>query len=55
MTERVQLGTAPRERLFEVARKELAKFELQESEFRKRDREERAAELRLPLDKIKVR
>ena len=54
MTERAQLGTAPRDRLLEATRKELADFERRESEFRKKDREERAAELHLPLDEIKV-
>ncbi|WP_168195447.1 hypothetical protein [Bradyrhizobium sp. NAS80.1] len=37
-------------RLLQAAEKELIKFEQQESEFRKRDREERAAELQLPLE-----
>jgi hypothetical protein len=44
----------PRDRLLEEIRKELVAFERRENEFRKRDREERAAELRLPLDRIKV-
>ncbi|WP_441279980.1 hypothetical protein [Bradyrhizobium sp. 63_E2_N1_3] len=33
---------------------EMVKFERKENEFRKKDREERAAELRLPLGEIKV-
>jgi hypothetical protein len=37
--------------LLEAAEKELSKFEHQENEFRKGDRKERAAELRIPLDK----
>jgi hypothetical protein len=39
-----------RDRILEVAQKELAKFERRENEFRKKDREERAAELRLPVE-----
>jgi hypothetical protein len=38
----------------EAAQKEMVKFERNENEFRKRDREERAAELRLPLNAIKI-
>jgi len=43
-----------RNRLLEAATQEMLKFEQKENEFRKRDREERAAELRLPLDDINV-
>jgi hypothetical protein len=46
MTERIQ-RTPDR---LEAARKELSEFERRENEFRKKDREERAAELRLPLE-----
>ncbi|MET4384381.1 hypothetical protein ABIB73_000116 [Bradyrhizobium sp. F1.4.3] len=53
MTERTQLAIAPRDRTLEAAKKELADFERRENEFRKKDREERAAELRLPLE-VKV-
>jgi hypothetical protein len=52
MTENAQLHEDRRSRLLEAAIQELARFERQESEFRKKDREERAAALRLPLDKI---
>ena len=38
-----------RDRLLEAAQKELAEFERKEIEFRKQDRAERAAELRLPV------
>ena len=51
MTERTEAIT-PRDRLLEAVRKELAEFERRENEFRKQDRKERAAELRLPLIKI---
>ncbi|WFU37310.1 hypothetical protein QA640_22725 [Bradyrhizobium sp. CB82] len=54
MTERTQLAMPPRDRLLEEARKELVEFERREIEFRKKCREERAAELRLPLEKIRV-
>lgn len=40
--------------LLEAAQKEMVKFERKENEFRKKDREERAAELRLPLNEIKI-
>ena len=52
MTERSQLAKAPRDRLLEAARKELADFERSEKELREKDREERAAELNLPYKQI---
>jgi hypothetical protein len=52
MTEGIQLTMAMRDRLMEAARKELTEFEWRENAFRKKDREERAAELRLPLERI---
>ncbi|WP_439375799.1 hypothetical protein ACRQ5Q_15605 [Bradyrhizobium sp. PMVTL-01] len=54
VTEPTQLGMAPKDRLLDAARKELIAFERREMEFRKKDREERAAELRLPLDRIEI-
>lgn len=54
MTESTQRDSARRNRLLEAAQKELARFEQIEREFRKKDQAERAAELRLPLDKINV-
>ncbi|MET4520180.1 hypothetical protein [Bradyrhizobium sp. I1.7.5] len=54
MTERTQMTLALRDRLLEEARKELLDFERRENEFRKRDRQERAAELRLPVEEIKI-
>jgi hypothetical protein len=53
MTERTE-AIMPRGLLLEAVRKELAEFERRENEFRKKDREERAAELRLPFEKIKI-
>ncbi|GLR91228.1 hypothetical protein [Bradyrhizobium iriomotense] len=54
MTERDQLGMTPRDLILEAVRKELVEFERREIEFRKKDREERATELRLPLQEIKI-
>ncbi|MBR0967873.1 hypothetical protein JQ554_33350 [Bradyrhizobium diazoefficiens] len=54
MTERNVPGVVPRDQLLEVARKELVEFERRELEFCKKDREERAAELRLPLQDAKI-
>ena len=54
MTDNTHHDTIRRIPLLEAAREEMSKFERKENEFRKKDREERAAELRLPLDAIKV-
>lgn len=54
MTDRTQSAMIPRDRRLEAAKKELVDFEKRENEFRKKDREERAAELRLPLEEIKI-
>jgi len=54
MTERDQSGITPRDRLLEAARKELVDFERRENEFRKRGPRRAAAELRLPLEEIKI-
>jgi hypothetical protein len=51
MTERPE-AISSRGRLLEAVRKELVEFERRENEFRKQDREQRAAELRLPVFKI---
>ena len=52
MTEKTHQDAIRRNHL-ETALTELAKFEQKENAFRKKDREERAAELRLPLE-VKV-
>lgn len=52
--DRTQLAMTPRDRHLEAARKELIEFERRENQFRKRDRQERAAELRLPVEKIEM-
>ncbi|MFK4506224.1 hypothetical protein LPJ38_30955 [Bradyrhizobium daqingense] len=54
MTENTQPSAIRRNPLLEAAQEEMLKFERRENEFRKKDRDERAAELRLPLDEIKV-
>ncbi|MBR0722065.1 hypothetical protein JQ612_07860 [Bradyrhizobium manausense] len=54
MTENTQHDAGRRNSLLQAALEEMAKFERRESEFRKKDRAERAADLRLPLDEIKV-
>ena len=53
MAENTQLPVKRRNRLL-AAQRELARFEQGESEFWKTDRAERAAELRLPLDKTNM-
>jgi len=54
MTNNTHRDTSRRNPLLEAAQEEMRKFERKENEFRKKDREERAAELHLPLDAIKV-
>jgi len=54
MTEDTHQDANRRNQLLEAAFEEMLKFERRESEFRKKDREERAADLHLPLDEIKV-
>ena len=49
MIEYTWVAVTPRDRFLQAAEKELAKFERQEIEFRKKDREDRAAELRIHL------
>jgi hypothetical protein len=52
MTGHTQLAITPRDRFLQAAEKELIAFERREREFLKKDREERAAKLQIPLDKI---
>ena len=54
MTENAHQDALRRNHLLAAAHEELIKFERRENEFRKKDREERAAELHLPLDAINV-
>jgi hypothetical protein len=48
-----QVTVTPRDDFMEAARREMVKFERREIEFRKNDRSERAAELRIPVLKRK--
>ncbi|WP_035707469.1 MULTISPECIES: hypothetical protein [Bradyrhizobium] len=54
MTENMRGDATRRNHLLEVAHEEMVKFERKENEFRKKDRAERAAELHLPLNGIKI-
>jgi hypothetical protein len=54
MTDNTHQAASSRKSLREAALEEMAKFERKENEFRKKDRAERAADLRLPLDEIQV-
>jgi hypothetical protein len=49
MTGSSQLAETPRESFLEAAQKELVAFERKEREFRRKAKQERAAELRLPI------
>jgi hypothetical protein len=46
-----QLAITPRDRFLQTAQKELVAFEQREREFSKKERQERAAELRMPVQK----
>ena len=52
MTGHTQLAITPRDRFLHAAEREIIAFERREQEFLKKDREERAARLQIPLDKI---
>ncbi len=53
--EYTRIDATPRERFMQAVSDELTKFERHEAELRKRDRQERAAELHLPLDRALLR
>jgi hypothetical protein len=55
MTEHVRLAPTPRDRFLEAAQKELLAFERREREFRKKDLEERAAQLQIPVRESEFR
>jgi hypothetical protein len=44
-----RIAATPRDRFLQAAKKEMAKFERQEREFRKKERADQAAELHLPV------
>jgi hypothetical protein len=48
--EHTQIATTRREAFMRAAEQEMTKFERQETEFRKKDREERAAALQIHTD-----
>ncbi|WP_441277260.1 hypothetical protein AB7783_07320 [Tardiphaga sp. 172_B4_N1_3] len=50
MQDRAQVSMTPRERFMRMAQDEMLAFEKREGALRKKDREERAAQLKLPLD-----
>ena len=54
MTDNTRRDALRRKSLREVALEEMTKFERSETEFRKKDRAERAADLRLSVDEIKI-
>jgi len=54
MTEDKHRETTRRNPMLEAAHEEMVKFERKENEFRRKDREERASELHLPLNGIKI-
>ena len=51
----LQSEKTPRERFLEAALKELEKFERRENDFLKKERQDRAVELKLYLDKFTSR
>jgi hypothetical protein len=55
MTAHTRLALTSRDRFLEAVEKEMIQFERRENEFRKKDREERAAELHLPVEKPEIR
>jgi hypothetical protein len=54
MTGHTQLAITPRDRFLEAAQKELAAFEQKEREFSRKERQERAAELQIPIHKSEL-
>ena len=48
--EHTQIALTKRDAFMQAAEEEMAKFERQERDFRKRDREQRVAELHLPIE-----
>jgi hypothetical protein len=55
MTGHTQLAVTPRDRFLQAVQKELETFEQREREFIRREREERATQLRLPINEIRIR
>jgi hypothetical protein len=55
MTGHSQLAATSRDRFLQAVQKELEAFEQREREFIKEEREERARQLRLPINEIRIR
>jgi hypothetical protein len=51
MTGHTHFAVTPRDRFLEAAQKELVAFEQREREFSKKERQDRAAELQIPIVK----
>jgi hypothetical protein len=51
MTGHTQLAITPRDRFLEAAQKELIAFEQREREFSRKERQERAAQLQIPVER----
>jgi len=51
MTGHTQLAVTPRDRFLEAAQKELVAFEQREREFSRKERQERAAQLQIPIER----
>jgi hypothetical protein len=51
MMEHTQIARTPRDRFMQAAQREMAKFEHEEIEFRRKDQAERAAELNIRVSK----
>jgi hypothetical protein len=49
MSGHTQLAMTPRDSLMKLAQQEMSAFERREAEFRKKEREQRASELQLPV------
>lgn len=45
------MAITPRDRFLQAAQKELTEFEKREREFSKKEKQERAAELQIPVDR----
>jgi hypothetical protein len=54
MTGHTQLAVTPRDRFLQAAQKQLVAFEQREREFSKKERQERAAELQIPANKLEL-
>jgi hypothetical protein len=51
MTRHTQLALTPRDRFMQAAQEQLAAFEQREREFSRKERQERAAQLQIPIER----